>query len=86
MSGSDLLKVSNISWSASETKILDDISFEIKKGSFVGLIGPNGAGKSSLMRCIYRVNKPDTGSVLFEGQKYGRYSARAKRAFRFICL
>ena len=68
MSGSDLLHVSNISWSASETKILDDISFEIKKGSFVGLIGPNGAGKSSLMRCIYRVNKPDTGSVLFEGQ------------------
>ena len=67
MSDSDLLNVLNISWSADKTKIIDDICFKIKKGSFVGLIGPNGAGKSSLMRCLYRVNKPDTGSVLFEG-------------------
>lgn len=62
-----LLQVSNISWSAGQIKILEDTSFSIKKGDFVGLIGPNGAGKSSLMRCIYRVNKPDTGSVLFHG-------------------
>jgi iron complex transport system ATP-binding protein len=64
----NLLQVSNLSWSAGQNKILNEISFDIKKGSFVGLIGPNGAGKSSLMRCIYRVNHPDEGTVLFEGQ------------------
>lgn len=68
MNAANLLQVLNLSWSAGQTKILESINFEMKKGSFVGLIGPNGAGKSSLMRCIYRVNKPEIGSVVFEGE------------------
>lgn len=75
MSQTPLLSVSNVSWSAGQTKILDAISFEIEKGGFVGLIGPNGAGKSSLMRCIYRVNNPDSGSVLFESEDIWKASA-----------
>tara|TARA_R110002072_G_scaffold24747_2_gene83658 strand:+ start:20356 stop:21141 length:786 start_codon:yes stop_codon:yes gene_type:complete len=77
MSQAALLQVSNISWSAEQTNILDSISFEMKKGSFVGLIGPNGAGKSSLMRCIYRVNKPDSGLILFEGENIWQGSVNA---------
>lgn len=81
MTASPLLQVSNISWSASQSKILESISFDIKQGDFVGLIGPNGAGKSSLMRCIYRVNKPNQGDVIFEGQNVWQDTARmnAKR-------
>ena len=75
MNQTPLLSVSNLSWSAGQTKILDAISFNIDKGGFVGLIGPNGAGKSSLMRCIYRVNNPDSGSVLFEGENIWKASA-----------
>ncbi len=77
MTENSLLQVSNLSWSAEQNNILKDISFEITKGSFVGLIGPNGAGKSSLMRCIYRVNAPDQGTVLFEGKDVWQVSANA---------
>lgn len=71
-----LLSVSNLSWAIGKTKIIDDVNFKIKKGAFVGLIGPNGAGKSSLMRCIYRVNQPSSGTVLFEGNNV--WETRAK--------
>jgi len=61
----DLLCVQQVSWHADGQLILDDISFSIKKGSFTGILGPNGAGKSSLLRCLYRYTKPDSGSVHF---------------------
>ena len=43
--------------------ILDDVSFSISKGEYVGLIGPNGAGKSSLIKLILGFFKPTTGSL-----------------------
>ena len=38
---------------------------QISPGKFVGLIGPNGAGKSSLLRCLYRFNRPTSGQITF---------------------
>jgi len=43
--------------------ILDDVSFSIDKGEYVGLIGPNGAGKSSLIKVILGFHKPTSGSL-----------------------
>lgn len=48
------------------TKALDNLNLEIGSGMF-GLLGPNGAGKSSLMRTIATLQKPDSGSITFEG-------------------
>jgi len=61
----DLLCAQQVSWHADGQLILDNVSFTIKKGSFTGILGPNGAGKSSLLRCLYRYTKPDSGAVLF---------------------
>lgn len=64
----DILSVENLSWHVGDKTILDDISFSVKRGQFVGLVGPNGAGKSSLLRCLYRHLKPSQGRVLLNGQ------------------
>ena len=71
-----LLQVNNISWSAEKRCILQNIQFSIEQGKFVGLIGPNGAGKSSLMRCLYGVNRPGRGQILFRGKDIWRCSAK----------
>lgn len=47
-------------------KALDNLNLEIGSGMF-GLLGPNGAGKSSLMRTIATLQKPDSGSIEFDG-------------------
>ena len=42
-------------------KAVDDISFDIQKGSIFGLLGPNGAGKTTLLRMITGIFYPDAG-------------------------
>ena len=74
--GSEIFLVESISWIVESKTILDDISFSIKQGEFVGLIGPNGAGKSSLLRCLYGKNKPTSGTVFFREKRLQNYSRR----------
>ena len=59
-----MLQISNINKSFGGLKVLNNLSFKIKKGSISGLIGPNGAGKTALFNVINGSIKPDSGSVL----------------------
>ena len=47
---------------------LKDISFTLEKGYIMGVLGKNGSGKSSLLRQLYGMERPDSGSVSWEGQ------------------
>ena len=61
------LQISNLSKTyPNGVKALDNLNLEIGTGMF-GLLGPNGAGKSSLMRTIATLQKPDSGSITFDG-------------------
>ena len=51
-----------------EIRALKGISFEVKKGEFVGLIGKNGCGKSTLLNIIADISKPTSGSVEVKGK------------------
>lgn len=44
---------------------LENISFALKKGEFLGLSGPSGIGKSTLLKCIYRTYIPTNGEVIY---------------------
>lgn len=66
------LKADNICWSVAEKSILSGVSFSLTKGKVLGLIGPNGAGKSSLLRCLYRYIRPDTGHIQLFGEDIDR--------------
>lgn len=48
---------------------LNEVSLTVPKGSIYGLLGPNGAGKTSLIRIINQITMPDSGEILFDGQK-----------------
>ncbi|MEN9701718.1 MAG: hypothetical protein RIR55_1044 [Bacteroidota bacterium] len=51
-------------------KAVDDISFDIQKGSIFGLLGPNGAGKTTLLRMITGIFYPDEGNILLDGKAF----------------
>ena len=50
-----------------ETRALDDISFRIEDGSFVGIIGHTGSGKSTLLQHLNGLLKPNSGSIIIDG-------------------
>ncbi|MBR6491285.1 MAG: ATP-binding cassette domain-containing protein, partial [Bacteroidales bacterium] len=48
---------------------LNDVSFDIEKGSIFGLLGPNGAGKTTFIRILTMITAPDSGYILFNNEK-----------------
>ncbi len=62
-----MLQVKNLNLSIGGLKILQNLSFEIKKGSVTGLIGPNGAGKSSFFNALFALFPPNSGSIKLDG-------------------
>jgi len=62
------IKVENLKFSIDKKEILKDISFEVPRGSFVGIIGPNGCGKSTLLKNIYRLYKPNSGRIVLDNK------------------
>ncbi|AFE61151.1 MULTISPECIES: ABC transporter ATP-binding protein [Rahnella] len=69
---SRLLEVADISKSFGGNQVLTSVSFTLEKGEILGLLGPNGSGKSTLLNTISGFNRPDGGSITFDGQSITR--------------
>ncbi|PIE59974.1 MAG: hypothetical protein CSA32_01125 [Desulfobulbus propionicus] len=80
------LHIENLSWGVDGKKIVDNVNLEINNGEFVGIVGPNGSGKSSLLKCIYRVNRPLSGTIFLNDRNIWNMSAKelAKKAASVI--
>jgi|SRR5690625_103046 len=60
-----VLSVKNLGNSFKERQIIENISFEVRKGEIMAVLGPNGAGKSTTIRSIMGILYPDDGSIVF---------------------
>ena len=67
MNSSTLVKIEKVSKCFGKARVLNNVSFEIPKGSVLGILGPNGSGKSTLMRIIAGLIKTWDGSIYFDG-------------------
>lgn len=76
-----MIKVNNVVKTFEGFRALDGLTMTAEKGSIYGLVGPNGAGKSTILRHIIGVYRPDSGSVLVDGQPvYENPAVKAKIA------
>jgi len=62
-----LLSVSSVTRRFGGLIAVDDVSFDVHEGQIKAVIGPNGAGKSTLFNALSGFDRPDSGSVLFDG-------------------
>lgn len=63
-----MLEIRQLCKSYGGRQVLEQVSFVLPPGQCLGLAGPNGSGKSTLLRLIAQLEKPDGGSVLYEGK------------------
>ncbi|MCJ2092880.1 ABC transporter ATP-binding protein [Methylobacterium sp. J-072] len=67
-----ILELTDVSLAFKGIKAINGLSFAVRRGEICALIGPNGAGKSSLLNILNGVYRAESGSVTFEGERFGR--------------
>ena len=76
---SSAIEVSGLAKNFGEVKALNGISFEVQKGTVVGLLGPNGSGKTTTVRILSTLLKPDAGSAKVSGFDVVKQDAQVRR-------
>ena len=68
MSEESKVKVRNLTKSFGDLLVLDDISFDIKKGDFVCIVGPTGCGKTTFLNLLVKLIEPTSGEILIDNE------------------
>lgn len=77
-----MIRVSGITKSYGDLKVLKGIDLEVAEKEVVSIVGASGAGKTTLLQIIGTLDRADSGTVLYHGQNVGQLSQRALAAFR----
>ena len=75
------LEIRDIWKSFDGVEVLRGISLDVASGEVVCIIGPSGSGKSTFLRCLNRIERPDSGEVLLNGELFG-VERLSERRFR----
>ena len=62
------VRVKSLTKKFGDPLVLDDISFDVKKGQFLCVVGPTGCGKTTFLNCITRLYEPTSGEILVDGE------------------
>jgi NitT/TauT family transport system ATP-binding protein len=83
-----IISVNNVSFhfENSNLDIMENVSFEVKKGEFVSIIGPSGCGKSTLLRIIAGLIKPSSGEVTFMNKRTEGPNSKISFVFQDFAL
>lgn len=78
-----LLSLTNISKHFDSTPAVADVSLSVDRGEFFGLLGPSGCGKTTTLRMIAGLEKPDSGTIEFDGKDITNLSPE-RRGFGMV--
>ena len=64
----EIVSVENLTYEYHSFPTLENVTFKVNKGDFLGIVGPNGAGKTTLFRCMLNILKDYRGTIRLFGQ------------------
>ena len=71
-----MIEVKNISKKYGSKAVVNNVSFQIKRGKITSFIGPNGAGKSTVLGMMSRLLKKDSGEVFIDGKEISKWDTK----------
>ena len=77
-----MIQIEKITKSFGDLQVLKGVNLSIGKGEVVSIVGPSGAGKTTLLQIIGTLDKPDAGSIRFNGEELTRLGSKRLAAFR----
>lgn len=69
MDNDSFFSINKLSISFGGLLAVDNVSFDVARGSIFSIIGPNGAGKTTIFNCINGLYSPDSGKIIFQGKE-----------------
>ncbi len=77
-----MIKIDNLTKRFGDLSVLKGVSLEVKRGEVISIVGPSGAGKTTLLQLIGTLDKPDSGSIYFDGEDLSRMNSKRLATFR----
>ena len=77
-----ILRVEHLVREYGLTRAINDVSFSVNQGEFVGIMGASGSGKSTLLNCVSTIDSPTRGKIWVEGREVTRLKPREISRFR----
>ena len=77
-----MIEIKNINKSYGSLQVLRDVCVDIHQGEVVSIVGPSGAGKTTLLQIIGTLDRPDSGSIIFNGTDVLKLKGRELAHFR----
>ncbi|GAA3071353.1 amino acid ABC transporter ATP-binding protein [Nesterenkonia aethiopica] len=77
--GGPLLRVSGLNKSFGDHEVLRHIDLQVDAGKVLALIGPSGSGKTTVLRCLNGLERPDAGTITFDGGPEVTFTPRTRR-------
>ena len=77
-----MIEIQHINKSYGSLQVLRDINAKIDRSEIVGIVGPSGAGKSTLLQLAGTLDRPDSGTITYDGVDVSTLSERRLAAFR----
>jgi ABC-type multidrug transport system ATPase subunit len=65
-------------------RALDGVSLTLEPGQIVAVLGANGAGKTTLLRCLSAIAAPDSGHILYDGERFNRGRVDLRKRLSFL--
>ena len=77
-----MFKIASVSKTYGTQRVLENITFSIEKGSSTAIVGPSGTGKTTLLNMLGALDKPDSGTIFFNGQNIAEMTEKEQSSFR----